>query len=165
MQHRSPFVANASDHATYLDAWEKNDRITRFYYYHLGVIDTKASVLLRINAIYFAVIAFVFSDMTRFESALANFPAILSGVIWTAVVAVSLSFLSTMLGLSVVWLHWFKLSELKSGEDDILNSQRVMNRNFHILASRTYRYRVAWLLSMLALTLVACLLLFRILIY
>ena len=155
---RPQWFANREKRKEYLDEWEKSQITTRFYYYHLGIIDTKSSVLLRVNALYFAVIAFVFSrNAILLSNSIGGGLRVI--IIITVLLAVLCSFVSSLLGLSVVWLHWFTLEDLVDLNENKMNK---MNQKFDVLEARTFRYRIAWISSLVAFLLTSFLIILHI---
>jgi hypothetical protein len=76
----------------------------------------------------------------------------------TAVAAIALTLMSTILGLSVVWLHWFSLADLtqlRRGDDAFINEK------FKKFESRTIRYKSAWLMSLCATMLIGIIIFLR----
>jgi hypothetical protein len=88
-----------------------------------------------------------------------DFPSALVIIVGIAVIALIFALLSTLLGLSVVWLRWFTLSEVQHADGEHIEFIKTqMGR----VEARTLRYRLAWLLSMISLIFVSSLLLLRI---
>jgi hypothetical protein len=141
---------------SYVALEEKNRAKVQFYYTHLSVVDSKASVLLRVNAIYIAVISFIFSGIHKDNGTTSEFPHwfILAGL-----AALLLTFTSTALGLSVVRLHWFNLADMDRIDT---NDVKIIDRKIGIIDFRTRIYRLAWIISLVSIFVVGAMLFNRI---
>lgn len=112
-----------------------------FFYQALNILDSKTSNLMRFNSIQFAICSLLISPNIK-DSAL-------QGDFWsTAVISIAvgaiLSFISAFILLTVIWVHW-------SETDDLTDAQSHLHRLLSIRNSRTRRYRIAWMVSMLSL--------------
>lgn len=111
---------------------EVHESLFQHLYGCLSILDAKAQSLLGFNSIILAVFAiFLTRPLSWGQSIAAN-----------AGMALILS--SSLLLLSVVWIHWSTTTDLGDVDEHALRLLAVRNR-------RTLRYRVAWLLSVASL--------------
>jgi hypothetical protein len=95
----------------------------------LTILDDKSASLLSFNSIVIAVYAIV---MTASVTTVGFF---IAGIGMATVT------LSSILLMSVVWIHW-------STTEDLQDLDQHAHRLLHVRRSRTIRYRLAWWLSM-----------------
>jgi len=112
------------------DAEGSYDKSFDHLYGTLSILDTKASSLLAYNSIIMA----IFSIFATTLNSKPSFP-IVSGLI---LLLTSSGFL-----LFIIWVHW-------STTDDLENKANHLYTLLNVRRSRTIRYRVAFILSALA---------------
>jgi len=145
----------------YVNAKEK-DRV-KFFYEHLSVIDSKASVLLRFDSLLLAILTVlvIASKPSNTSTTAAHVAIRLEQLMvvmgWTALLTLMASMI---LSLTVVWLHWFTLNDLTK-----LNNEppdvTVLTEKFNLVGVRTSRYQLSWIFALLAGIQVPLLLLYR----
>jgi hypothetical protein len=144
----------------YVNAKDK-DRV-KFFYEHLSVIDSKASVLLRFDSLLLAILTvLVFASKPGTSMTAAHVATRLEQLMvvmgWIAVLTLMVSMI---LSLTVVWLHWFTLNDITK-----LNNEppdpTVLTEKFNLVGVRTSRYQLSWIFALLAGIQVPLLLLYR----
>ena len=96
----------------------------------LSILDSKSASLLQFNSIIIAVFALF---LTR-ENGLGLFGGISVGVGMAAVI------ISSLLLLSVAWVHWSTTEDFKNADGHAFNLLKVR-------IARTIKYRLAWYLA------------------
>lgn len=109
---------------------EEHEELFQHLYGCLSILDDKASSLLSFNSIVIAVFAIVMT------SPITSTGFFLAGAGMAAVT------ISSVLLMSVVWIHW-------STTDDLKKLDEHAYRLLQVRRSRTIRYRLAWWFSML----------------
>lgn len=111
-------------------------------YKTLSILDNKSSSLLAYNSIIMAIFAIF---MTNFPTRQSS-PLIISGLICLLTSSVFL--------LTIIWVHWSK-------KEDLIDSDKHVDILLYVRRCRTIRYRVAWILSSLAMILLFFFLLWK----
>ena len=111
-------------------------------YNSLSILDTKTDTLVAFNALLFAICSLLISP-TFGESALAG-PGYLA--LASIILSTVFTFVSAILLLNVIWVHWSPTTDLIQTACHIDNLLRIRNE-------RTIRFRLAWWLTLFAMLL------------
>lgn len=111
---------------------DRHRELFQHLYDCLSILDAKSQSLLGFNSIILAVFAiFLTGELGSLQHIAAN-----GGM--------AMILTSSLLLLSVVWVHW-------SGTDDLSSQDEHALRLLSVRNTRTRRYRLAWLLSVASL--------------
>lgn len=105
----------------------------RYMYQCLGILDAKAQALLAYDGILLAAASIV---LTVFSGGATSGTAVIVG-------ALAASGLSSVLCLTVIWVHWTDPEETDTAGDSLTRLLLIRNR-------RTLGYRLAWTAAQLA---------------
>jgi hypothetical protein len=128
-----------TDHITALSKVVKDEEhqdIFGHLYECLSILDSKSSSMLSSNSIIIAVFAiFMTGELGMREYVIVN-------------IGMAAIVFSTLLLLSVVWVHWSTTEDLN---DPVAHKAKLLK----VRNSRTWRYRLAWYLAVLSLVMLA----------
>lgn len=120
-------------------ASETHQELFQHLYGCLSILDAKAQSLLGFNSIILAVFAIFLTRPLSSSQAVA------------AHGGMAIILLSSLLLLSIVWIHWSTTADLADAD---VHAQRLLS----VRNRRTVRYRVAWLMSVVSLLVLGILL-------
>ena len=121
---------------------EVHQDLFNYLYSCLSILDSKSQSMLGFNSIILAVFAiFMTRDLTSAQWIVTN-------------VGMATILMSSLLLLSVVWVHW-------STTEDLADAHAHARTLLAVRNLRTLRYRLAWLLGVISLLALALVLILR----